>query len=559
VARDRSVAALLGVLLAAVWMLLLAPHASAHATLLSTDPTHDSVLAEAPDAVTLTFDEPVEVWETSVSVFDPDGERLPVEARAVDAEVVSELPADLQRGTYTVSWRVVSADDHPISGGFAFSIGERTATPTGLPDAQPEKALDITRQVADAIGYLGLLGAVGLAIFELVLLDATAGAMPHLRGRLRMVRRVLGAAAVLGLAASAVLSTVWQQGGSLGDLAESQTWVDALTSHAAVSTMLAAFGLVVVVTWTEIAARVGGPRWLRYGVGAAAVVALASLPWVGHTRAYGPTWLVVAADLVHVAAGAVWIGGVIGLILTLSRTSDASATRAISTVRRFSAVAGWTVVTVAVAGTVLAWRILGSVDDLFDTSYGRALLVKVAVVALVVLTAAANRLVLLPRLAADPTADLVRTRLRRMLAVEAAGLVVVLGVTSVLVTQPPGADGSTGSATTSSSGAVRGIEEDFGTGLVRVRMSPVTVGRNYVQVYLRDAEGEPLRVLETPSLRFGLESEGLGPLPAELTRVGPGQYEGSIDLPVAGAWLASISARTSTYRAPTAVMTFEVG
>lgn len=539
-------------------MLLAAPPAAAHATLQGTDPTHDAVLAESPSAITLTFDEPVEVWETSVSVFDPGGERLDVDARAVDAEVVAELPPDLDRGTYTVSWRVVSADDHPISGGFAFSVGERTAAPAGLPRAGPSKALDVTRQVADGIGYLGLLGAVGLAAFELVVLDATAGAMPRLRRRLRRVRRGLGFAAVLGLAASAVLSTAWQQGGTLTDFTEQQTWVDALSSHAAVSAALAAFGLVVVVTWTEIAARVGGPRWLRYGVGIAAAVALAALPWVGHTRAYGPTWLVVAADVVHVAAGAFWLGGVLGLALTLARTSDASDARAVSTVRRFSGLAGWTVVTVAVAGIVLAWRILGSVDDLFDTSYGTALLVKVAVVALVVLVAAGNRLVLLPRLVGDPIAGGVRIRLRRMLVVEAVGLVAVLGVTSVLVTQPPGAGGSTSSATTVS-GGVRGIEEDFGTGLVRIRMSPVTVGRNYVQVQLRDAEGEPLRVLETPSLRFGLDSEGLGPLPAELTRVGPGQYEGSIDLPVAGAWLASISARTSTYRAPTAVMTFDVG
>ena len=557
VRRPALLTAPASILLALLGLIAMAAPASAHATLLSTDPQHDALLTTAPESVTLTFDEPVSVWDTSVTVFDPDGERLDVDARAVDATVVASLPADLGQGSYSVNWRVISADDHPVSGGFTFSIGVRTQSvaPNGN-DASG--GLNLARLSADALSYLGLLGAVGIGVFELLILDATPGAMPLLRRRLRVARRCLTAIGIAGFALSPVLSTAWQQAGSFSDLGRGSVWSDAFSSHAAVSMLLAVLGLAIANIGTDRCVKGGSVRSLGGGLAVVGVlIAVAALPWVGHTRTYGPAWLLVAADVAHVVAAAIWIGGVSGLVLTLWRGSDASAPRAASTAARFSALAAWTVVALAVAGTVLAWRVMGSIEDLWLTSYGRALMVKVAVVGVVVVVAGWNRRVLLPRLVAEPRSGATRGRLRTALLVEAAGLVAVLAVTSVLVTQSPGV-GSGGSGR-EGAGVARGIEKPLGDGLARVRVSPLLPGRNVVQLYLRDADGEPTKVIGVPSVRFANESEDLGPLSVELTRVGPGQFEGTVDLAVAGRWDVDVSARTSRYEAPIATMSFTVG
>lgn len=548
-----------GLLLAVAAVLLAAPSASAHATLLGTDPANDAVLPEAPAAVTLTFDEPVTVWKTSVTVFDPEGERLDVDVQAVDSEVVAELPDSLGRGSYTVNFRVISADDHPVSGGFTFSVGERTTPVGSVETAEPTTSLNVARLAADSVGYLGLLGALGIAFFELLILDATPGAMPRLRRALRRVSWSLAAFALVGITTALPLTVAWQQAGSLGDIAATSSWSESLSSHAGTSALLAAVGLVAVLLATPYAAKTAiraNPASIAAAIGA--VVALGSLPWVGHTRTYGPQWLVVAADLVHVLAAASWIGCIIGLVLTLSRWSDASTTRSARTVARFSAMAGWTVTALTLAGVTMAWRILGSLDALWETSYGKALIVKLCIVAVVLALAGWNRLALLPRVEADGNDRSARRLLTRSLQLEAVSLVAVLVATSVLVTQSPGDTGSSLEAGTTE--RARGIETELGdgAGLVRLRMSPLVAGRNVVQVYLRDREGEPLRVLGAPSVRFRLDSEQLGPLPAEMTRVGPGQFEGTVDLAVAGDWDVAISARTSKYESPVASMTFTV-
>src|SRR3546814_20875572 len=88
----------------------------AHATLLSTVPTGDELLASVPDAVELRFDEPVEVLDGAVRVFGPDGERVDLARVEVDGPALSAPIDAAQRGTYTVAWRVLCGDSHNLSG-----------------------------------------------------------------------------------------------------------------------------------------------------------------------------------------------------------------------------------------------------------------------------------------------------------------------------------------------------------------------------------------------------------------------------------------------------------
>src|SRR5690606_17204999 len=124
--RIRRHAMLLVVTLVA--MLLQAGGALAHASLNSTLPTDGSIVGEAPDRYLLTFSEPVS--PLTLQLLRPDGVALALERFAVKAGTVEiEAPADLERGTHVLSWRVVSADGHPIGGSVIFSIGEASAGP----------------------------------------------------------------------------------------------------------------------------------------------------------------------------------------------------------------------------------------------------------------------------------------------------------------------------------------------------------------------------------------------------------------------------------------------
>ncbi|WP_043660643.1 FixH family protein [Cellulosimicrobium cellulans] len=296
----------------------------------------------------------------------------------------------------------------------------------------------------------------------------------------------------------------------------------------------------------------------------AAALALGSLVLVGHTRTFGPPWLVVTADALHVAAGAVWLGGVVGLALVLAPSAHVDARRAGVTVARFSALGAWVVLALAVTGTVLGWRILGTLDALVSTTYGRTLLVKVGVALVLVGIAAWNRYRLVPEVAGPggagaaggTTATTARRRLGRTVAVEAALLVLVLAATGVLVSRSPVVP----AAASAEGAATSGVEvvEELGDGTLRARVTPGRVGVNALEIELLDADGAPFELVAVPELATTLADPALGPFSRPLTRTGPGAYEATLDLPMPGSWTLEVSVRTSKYENPIVRIPVEV-
>ena len=137
------------------WLLLavfLATPAQAHAALLSTDPGEGDILDSSPAALTLTFNEPVSPRADSTSLLDAAGTPVEIEV-AASGNDVTLTPADvLDDGTYIVSWRVISADSHPIAGGFTFSVGEPSDTVIDLSDTLGnDRLVELTLRSADAV------------------------------------------------------------------------------------------------------------------------------------------------------------------------------------------------------------------------------------------------------------------------------------------------------------------------------------------------------------------------------------------------------------------------
>jgi copper transport protein len=285
---------------------------------------------------------------------------------------------------------------------------------------------------------------------------------------------------------------------------------------------------------------------------------------VGHTRTYGPAWLVLSADILHVTTAGTWLGGLVGLAVLMSRTTEvaapSAAPSAARTVAGFSRSAAGLVALLGVGGILLGWRILRSWGALFGTTYGIALLTKVGIAAVVVTVAAHNRFKLVPRVSvADRESGGAAAwgMLRRTVRVEASLLVLILAVTGVLVTRSPVQDRAV-AASAGSAGSPLVLEAALGTGRAVARLTPGSVGVNSLELSLLDGAGEPITPVSTPELTVRLPAASVGPLSRPLSRTGPGRYQAVADFPLPGTWTVQVSVRTSKYDNPVARFTLEI-
>jgi copper transport protein len=346
------------------------------------------------------------------------------------------------------------------------------------------------------------------------------------------------------------LSGAYQQGLGFSDLLGGSVWSGA-GGRELLGLGLLAVGLVLAVAPLGDAPLQGRGRAVAT---AGAVLAIASPSVVGHSRAYPPQLLVVATDVLHVAAGAVWLGGLVGLAISLPALAGRSRTAA-ETLARFSGLAAGVLTVLVAAGSVLGWRIVGSWDDLFGTTYGRLLIVKVMVAALAVGIAAWNRFALLPRTvgAADRPERLeAANEIRRTVSAEASVLVAVLLVTGFLVNQSPRQAPRV--ITPGRTGVVTGqLGENF---RVLGTMSPRTVGTNTVTVQLQDRAGEPYEPVRPPTVRVRSQTVDLGD--AALTPSAAGTYRAEVVLPTSGEWRVQVSLRIDEFENPVASLSFRV-
>jgi copper transport protein len=338
-------------LLVAALGLVWASTARAHAVPLATSPADGSALASAPTVVEVTFDSPVEVGPRNAAIRNDGvsvlaGVPVLVESR----RLVLPLPRGLADGNYTARWSVVSDDGHEQEGITAFGIGTTAGPPVAALTIRGYESWQ--RVVMRTSFFLGLLGAAGLAFYCLAVLTP-------LGLETTLVRRhshVLFAFFLLAFAGADALSHTTGAGG---------TRFERFMITAAVSAGIGAAAAALTPLL---------PR-LRYAGWACAAVLLVCPTFAGHALDRSqPSFVAAAADLLHLAGAAMWVGGLAGLVW-LSGPSRADAAR------RFSGFAVTAVVLVAAGGVSRAVTELSSIGQLWSTSYGRALLVKSALFA----------------------------------------------------------------------------------------------------------------------------------------------------------------------------------
>jgi len=561
--REPRCRALVGAALFLAVLLMPASPVSAHAIVRETSPGVDQTVEASPARVVMRFNEPVEIAFGAIRVFDTNGRRVD-EGRAEHVGgadgVGVRLRSGLRDGTYTVTWRVVSADGHPIHEAFVFHVGAPGARRQGIASELLSGSTGAGRLegalagVARWLTFSALIVLIGAWGFR-VLVSRTADGEFGQRWRTVVAASLVGAA--VGTAGMYVM-----QGAIAGDLplGEVSSW-DVLREVARTrfgKVALARLAILAVGAAALVAAWRGGRgRWSLVG-GSVVAGALAVTPGLaGHAGSTSPEVANIASDGIHVAAAAVWIGGLVVLLVAAfpaARLAGAGGLGGdlVSVVARFSDVAVGAVAVLVMSGVFRSWVEVRAWRAITE-SYGLVLIGKVAVFVPILALGLVNNRLLKPKVQqAEPSG---RRRplevVRRFVFVEVSLAVAVLGLTALLVNLPPAR-------------VAAGVEGPFisdvrlGEYRLNVLVDPDEVGENEVHLTATTTAGAAAPVQEMRVL-FRMPEEGIGPLVGEGVEVAPGHFvvQGR-QLSVAGRWVLEIVARTGRFDEEWATATIRV-
>ena len=546
-----------GAVLAALfagWLLtglVTAGPASAHASLVTTDPGQGARVAQAPSKVTLTFDEPVSLGAGYARVLAAQGGRADAGSASVSGAVVTiPLRSGLPDGGYLVTYRVVSADSHPVAGAFSNDVGNGAFVPTGAaPVSSGDPLVGVLMPVMRWIGYAAIALAVGVPLLAFACWPAGWAS-----GRMRrMAVWGAGALAVSALA-SFLLQGPYAAGSGLGSIADPALLRATLASMAGQAMLVRAGLALVLFGMLDSAWRAGRApaRWIAAGAGLVGIVLSGTFALVGHAAAGPGSALALVVTTVHVGAMTVWLGGLTGLFAVLLRP-ETSPTEVAAALPVFSRLAFGAMVALIVTGTLQSIREVASPEALFDTEYGLLLLAKLALVVVILGAAGISRVWVqqhfgaararpgamrrvsalafagapAPALAGpDPgrlhPLDAAATArvaaqaegaradmrgMRRSVLIEFACAVAVLAVSAVLVASPPAK-----AAVAQPVNATLVLQGTNGPdGSVQVAVDPARTGANLVHIYLYDDQG---RLTQPAGIRVTLteREQQIGPI-----------------------------------------------
>jgi copper transport protein len=505
-------------LVALLSVLCFATGASAHASLVSMEPADGSILVQAPKTVQLRFNEAV--TPAVIRLIDAEGRvRDDASVRADGDTIVITLPDHLPRGTQLISYRVISADGHPVGASLVFSIGAASGTTESPTNAGSVNGLIWLARIGV---YLGLFAGVGGAFFVSWIGQARAGSSVIAAA---LIVGLISAAASLGLQGLDVLNL------SLGSLFTAAPWKAAVVTSLFQSLLIAVGAMIAAIV--ALRSRVAGTAamlsaFALFGVGL-------SLAASGHAATAPPQWLTRPTVFLHGVGVAFWIGALVPFVAMARQPVPAL----LPAVNRFSRAAVPVVGVLVLTGLTLAIVQLESFRALIETKYGIILSIKLTLVVLLLSLAALNRFRLTPALAADPvnTKRLVRSIL--------AECVVVAGILAVVAgwrfTPPP-------RSLTVAAETPLALHIHTENAMFQVLISPGRAGTDRFVLQLMTGDGSPL-VAKEATLILSLPERGIEPLERTATLGADGYWSvGGVQVPYPGRWHIRIDALVTDFK-----------
>ncbi|MCD2175552.1 copper resistance CopC/CopD family protein [Rhizobium sp. C4] len=524
-------------------LLFLPTLALAHSQLISSNPRDGAVVAAAPEAFTLTFNEPVS--PIAIKLARPDGSVMLIETVKVAGEtVVLTPPAGLANGSYALSYRVISEDGHPVGGTIVFSIGAPSAGASRvMDDATPQasRLMILAQRVALYLGlFLGVGGAFAVNWIGAGQREGVAAVRVFLG--LGLVASVLG----IGLQGLDMLAV------SPAALLSSAPWREGLKATYAVTLGLAALAmftaLLALSTRGGLARALALPALLLVGLSVAAS---------GHASAADPQWLMRPAVFAHAVSVAIWIGALLPLGRALRRGGVESA----AMLARFSRAILPVIALLIASGVVLAVVQVRKVEALWTTDYGIVFAAKLVMLVGLFAAGAVNRAFLTApalsglegRLTSDPlTAEDAAVSLpRKAKALRVSIVLEVLLVLAILVTVANWRFTAPPRALQLAARQAVAVEVMSDKAMANVTIFPATTGPVMVTVAPM-AHGTGELTVKELSVIMSNPAAGIEPIrrKAELDDDGDYVVEG-VRLPVPGRWHIRIEILISDFEMTT--------
>ena len=514
--------------------------ASAHATLETSSPADGQSVLTSPSEIRITFNEAVTTISGGLSVLNADGKTVDTGNSEIvgGRTLVAPISETLSDGTYVATYRVLSADGPPESGSRLFGVGEGALDRSAQPSSSGDRLWEIIGGISRFIMYLAALVAAGVAFFLAFIHDRAEDRwriVPFVR-----IGSILAVFSAIGIVMSqAALLT----GKGAGAVTDSNVLRDVLSQNLGWSLALLMIGLAAVHLSTDIPKLVVS-KSLALSGGLAATVSFAV--W-GHATELSPKAISLTADAIHATAAALWLGGLVGLVMVLSLRTPETVRATAGIISRFSLMAFWSVIALTIAGLTLT--ITGSdanLNSILTTTWGQLVLAKIGLTLIVVLIAAWNRRTLVPSLT-GPTENNGELAVRwatllRTIRAEAVLLVAVLALTAIVVNVPP--------ARTAVVAKIDRVDitQRVDTGNVQLSVDPAIVGPNTVSVRYTDGTGQPINVANSMSIEFSQSSAGLEPITRQVQASEPGVFviQGN-ELSIPGTWTITIAVRTGDF------------
>jgi copper transport protein len=527
--RARHVAV---VAVIAGWLLSVTVPAGAHALLRSSQPAKGSQLRVSPRKIVLNFTETPDPEVSSIAILNASGAQVPAGKPVAVPGNTSALQikvGHLATGVYTVTWRVVSKiDGHLSAGSFAFSVGATSAVPSsrvspGAPTTPEPAPLSVVGRWALYWGLALVLAASVSSRFVFTDVDRT-------RDRWVALAWVL---ALVGIALM-VISIHTTIGVGFNQLLSSSTGHNLAEQGAGVA--LAGVGVLIIVAGQETAG------YLVAGIGALLTM------WFhasGSHAALHMTWFNVPVQFLHMAAVGIWVGGLVWLLVSFRGGFPAEAPSAL---RRFSWLFGLALGVVALTGTLRALDEIGGITKLgaaISSSFGIALIIKIALFLGLAVLGARNRYVNIPSFEGNPNGS---RHLIKTVAAEVALAATILAVTGVLSQLPPPVDIAEAKPTATSSASIAVSGHDFATSVrVKLTVTPGFAGQNRFRADVRDYDtGRPIPA-KNVTLGFALPSRDLGMSSLKLHESSAAIWEGKgTNLSIGGRWTVTVKIQEAT-------------
>ncbi|WP_410771090.1 copper resistance CopC/CopD family protein [Fontibacillus sp. BL9] len=540
---------------------------AAHAHVVSSSPSSNEVLAESPASIFIQFDESIEPAFFSLDVLSPTGERVDQDNAAIDPQhpdrLVAGLTPQLADGAYTIKWKVVSSDGHPVTGTILFQVGQPDAsagpqsTSGECDDTPGGPSGDLL--VIRWLWYAGMVMYSGTLLYHFVLLPRRArivgqSATPRSKFVLLVGLAVTAAGIIVSLPQQ-VVSIAGSSWTSVWDLKLLQTTLEQ-TSFGTVW-FIQMLLLLLLAGTTLLLIRSSQARRPLHGLGSRVVAGAAFLfsqglflskAFIGHAAAAEGKTLAIAADYLHLSSSSLWLGGLLAIAFLLpdavkkrmpgDLSSDVSLQAAAEigtdsdsppdtrttvyweTVNRFSAMAAGCVAVLLFSGSYGALLHIPSLYTLFHTGYGLALVAKM-VLFLVMLGLALSGFIRGRR----------RNRpLGRGVWTEFVLGLVVLALAALLANLPPASTGE-GAKSDQATGHLEASVQGY---RIILNITPNRIGKNQFAIDVKDPAGTPVEDIEQVTLRLTSNEMDMGVI--EVVMPGGSQESGESIITMGGSW-----------------------